>query len=401
MFCVVNASTLHGQLSSSQTGQMLTARRSKQFLFDHVRKGPSSRPFCLTVSLTHPHDPYCIEKKYWDMYEDVDIPLPDVTIPQEEQDSHSQRLLKVCDLWGKNFTPDQIKRARRAYYGAVSYVDDCIGQLLQVLKDCRLDEDTIIVFSGDHGDMLGERGLWYKMSYFEASVRVPMLIHHPRAFKPHRVSANVSTLDILPTLVDLVHTKLWPDLPMDGTSLLPHLEGRSGGSDTVFAEYCGEGTIAPMMMIRRGDWKYITCPADPDQLYNLKSDPKELINLALLPPKHPLITTEVSEVLAHFVAEAKSKWDMPAITSSVLLSQRQRRLVWSALRTGVFTSWDYNPLDDGREKYIRSHIPLDDLELRARFPPVDHKGRDMFPGLGGTGAGGMGQVHDQAGAYGQ
>ena len=355
----------------------------------------------MTVSLTHPHDPYCIEKKYWDLYEDVDIPLPDVTIAKEEQDGHSKRLLKVCDLWDKEFTPEQIKRARRAYYGAVSYVDDCIGQLLQVLKDCRLFDDTIIVFSGDHGDMLGERGLWYKMSYFENSVRVPLLIHHPATFTPHRVSANVSTLDILPTLVDLVHTKLWPELPMDGNSLLPHLENRSGGSDTVFAEYCGEGTIAPMMMIRRGPWKFIICPADEPQLYNLKTDPQELVNLALLPPKHLLSTPEVREILINFTYEADKKWNFKAITASVLLSQRQRRLVWSALKRGTFTSWDYNPNDDGREKYIRSHIPLDDLELRARFPPVDYKGRAIFAGLGGTGAGGLGNVHDQAGAFGQ
>ncbi|KAE9373820.1 choline-sulfatase [Stipitochalara longipes BDJ] len=376
--------------------------RSKQFLYDHVRKGPNTRPFCMTVSLTHPHDPYTIEKKYWDMYEDVDIELPEVTIPQDEQDAHSQRLLKVCDLWGKEFTPDQIKRARRAYYGAVSYVDDCIGKLLETLKECRLDQDTIVVFSGDHGDMLGERGLWYKMSYFEASVRVPLLIHAPSLFTPHRVSANVSTLDILPTLVDLAGAKLWPNLPMDGNSLLPHLENRAGGSDTVYAEYCGEGTIAPLMMIRRGDWKYITCPADPDQLYNLHSDPLEKLNLAALPPKHPLHTTAVATALAAFQAEAAAKWDMPSITSQVLLSQRQRRLVWSALRSGKFTSWDYNPEDDGREKYIRSHIPLDDLELKARFPPVDAKGRDMLSGLSGTGAGGMGAVTvDQAGAHGQ
>lgn len=382
-------------------GQVLTVSlRSKQFLYDHVRKGPSARPFCMTVSLTHPHDPYTIEKKYWDMYEDVDIELPTVSIPQEEQDSHSKRLLKVCDLWDKKFTPDQVKRARRAYYGAVSYVDDCIGKLLQTLKDCRLDEDTIVVFSGDHGDMLGERGLWYKMSYFEASVRVPLLIHHPATFTPHRVSANVSTLDILPTLVDLVGTRLWSGLPMDGTSMLPHLENREGGSDTVFAEYCGEGTIAPMCMIRRGDWKFITCPADPPQLYNLATDPKELVNLAILSAKHPLITPQIASILTDFVAEAEAKWDMEGITKDVLVSQRQRRLVWTALRTGKFTSWDHNPDHDGREMYIRSHIPLDDLELKARFPPVDAKGRDMFSGLGGTGAGGMGSVFvHQAGAF--
>lgn len=92
----------------------------------------------------------------------MEIDLPRVPrIPNEEQDPHSQRLLKVCDLWDKNFTDDQIKRARRAYYGAVSYVDDCVGKLLKVLEKCKLADDTIIVFSGDHGDMLGERGLWY------------------------------------------------------------------------------------------------------------------------------------------------------------------------------------------------------------------------------------------------
>lgn len=332
-------------LSDSTVGNadIFWISRSKQFLYDHVRKGPSTRPFCMTVSLTHPHDPYTIEQKYWDMYEDVDISLPEVNITQSEQDAHSKRLLKVCDLWDKEFTPDQIKRARRAYYGAVSYVDDCIGKLLQTLKQCRLDENTIIVFSGDHGDMLGERGLWYKMSYFEASVRVPLLIHHPATFAPHRVSSNVSTLDILPTLVDLVGAKLWPGLPMDGSSLLPHLESRQGGSDTVFAEYCGEGTIAPTMMIRRGDWKFITCPADPPQLYNLATDPKELVNLASLPEKHPLITPAITSALSSFIAEADAKWDMPSITSKVLVSQRMRRLVWSALKTGKFTSWDHNP----------------------------------------------------------
>lgn len=147
--------------------------RSTQYLYDHVRQpvrpGEEKRPFCLTVSLTHPHDPYTIEQKYWDMYEGVDIPLPEVSIPNEEQDPHSRRLLKVCDLWDQEISDDQIKKARRAYYGAVSYVDDCIGRILKVLKDCQLDENTIIVFSGDHGDMLGERGLWYVYSAISIS----------------------------------------------------------------------------------------------------------------------------------------------------------------------------------------------------------------------------------------
>jgi len=236
--------------------------KAKQFLYDHVRKPPGSRPFCLTVSMTHPHDPYTIEKKYWDMYEDVDIDMPKVQLPKDQLDSHSKRLQHVCDLEDYDFTPDQIKRAKRAYYGAVSYVDDNIGKLMQTLEECGLADNTIVIFSGDHGDMLGERGLWYKMSYFESSVRVPMLFSYPKLWSPHRVPQSVSTLDILPTLVDIVGAKLHPHLPMDGVSMEPHLRGLSK-HDNVFAEYMGEGTIAPMMMIRRGPWN--TLPARQTQ----------------------------------------------------------------------------------------------------------------------------------------
>lgn len=310
--------------------------------------------------------------KYWDMYKDMDINLPKVSIPKESQDNHSKRLMKVCDLWEKEFTEEQVKTARRAYYGAVSYVDSCIGRILQVLKDCKLDDNTIIVFSGDHGDMLGERGLWYKMSFFEASARVPLLVHYPAKFAPRHVSQNVSTLDLLPTLVDLVGSQLIPGLPMDGVSLYPHLVGETG-HDTVFGEYCGEGTIAPVMMIRRGDWKYITCPADPDQLFNLRTDPLERVNLATAPDP----TNDSAAVLEAFRTEALAKWDFAAIAQSALDSQRRRRFVWKALKMGKFTSWDHDPVDDGREKYIRSHMPLDDLELRARFPAVDEFGREF------------------------
>lgn len=355
--------------------------KSRQFLFDHVRKG-ERRPFALTVSLTHPHDPYCIEQKYWDMYEDTEISLPTTSIPQDEQDSHSERLLKVCDLWDLDLSEEQVKRARRAYYGAVSYVDDCIGRLLQTLKDCRLDENTIIVFSGDHGDMLGERGLWYKMSYFESSVRVPLLVHHPKSFAPREVSANVSTLDILPTLVDLAGGQVSQEggLEIDGSSLYPFLQGEdeNAAQDTVYAEYCGEGTIAPLVMIKRGPWKYISCPADPEQLYNLSTDPHELTNLA-----SPSATSDPKTLalLTAFRAETQAKWDFEQITKDVKKSQRQRRLVWNALKQGKWTSWDYNPAEheDGRERYIRSHLPLDDLELMARFPRVDGLGALAAP----------------------
>lgn len=237
----------------------------------------------------------------------------------------------------------------------------------------------------------------YKMNYFEPSVRVPLLVSYPSLFTPHRVSQNVSTLDILPTMCDFVGTKPSPGLPMDGLSLLPHLEGREG-HDTVIAEYTGEGTISPLMMIRRGPWKYVTCPTDGSMLFNLAADPLELNDLVkLIHKKRTLsapLTPEDEEAVAVFEAfeeEARQRWDFDAITKEVLQSQRQRRLVWGALKRGQFTSWDFNPQDDGREKYIRSHIPLDDLERRARYPAVDQWGRETGPFV----------LCDQAGSHGE
>lgn len=133
--------------------------KSTRYLYAAARRPPNARPFCLTVSMTHPHDPYTIHDEYWNRYTDDEVPLPEVQIPREKQDPHSKRLQHVCDL-ERDLPEEAIRRARRAYFGAMSYVDDNVGKLVQILEDTGMDEDTIVIFSSDHGDMLGERGLW-------------------------------------------------------------------------------------------------------------------------------------------------------------------------------------------------------------------------------------------------
>ncbi|WP_416310936.1 choline-sulfatase [Pseudomonas sp. W03] len=332
--------------------------KARQYLYDHVREHPE-QPFCLTVSMTHPHDPYTIPREYWDLYRDEDIPLPSVQIDQSEQDPHSQRLLKVIDLWGQEMPEEKVRAARRAYFGACSYVDAQIGALLRTLEDCGLSEDTLILFSGDHGDMLGERGLWYKMHWFEMAARVPLLVHAPKRFAPHRVSQSVSTVDLLPTLVELAGGQVEAGLELDGRSLLPHLQG-TGGHDEVIGEYTAEGTVSPLMMIRRGDFKFIYSEQDRCLLFDLANDPRELENL-MDSPAH----AELARTLLH---EARARWDIPAITERVLASQRRRRLVADALTRGTLKSWDHQPMVDASQQYMRNHIDLDDLERRARYP---------------------------------
>jgi choline-sulfatase len=316
------------------------------------------------VSFSHPHDPFTIRDEYWDRYDHEAIDLPAVPrIPIDELDPHSRRLHDVCDLGRYRQTDERVRRARHAYYGAISYVDDKVGQVLQALKGAGLADDTIILFTSDHGEMLGERGMWFKMNFFEWSARVPLIVHAPRMFEPRRVARHVSLLDVLPTLVELAAGEGMPPLPVpvDGRSLVPLLCGEvSSGHDTAVGEILCEGAIAPCFMIRRDRYKYIYCPADPEQLYDVVADPMELSNLGAQP--------EYKEVRRGLHNEVMERWDVQAIHQEVLASQRRRLLIAEALASGTPTSWDYQPYQDASQQYMRNHMRLDDLERQARFP---------------------------------
>jgi choline-sulfatase len=315
--------------------------------------------------MTHPHDPYAIPQEYWDRYSDDDIELPKINIKKEDQDPHSARLQSVYGYHDQEISEQDIKNARHAYYGAISYVDDKIGLLLKALKETGLDDNTIIVFSGDHGDMLGERNLWYKMSFFEGSARVPMIVHAPKRFSAKRVKESVSTMDLLPTFLEMAtnHQDHTYAMPIQGKSLMPHIEGKQNGHDEVIGEYFGEGAIAPLLMIRRAQYKYIYCHIDPEQLFDLENDPDELNNLAT--------DLNHSELLSAFKKEALERWDSNAMTQDVLISQRRRRLIVKAMNKGKKITWDHQPIFDSSEMYMRNHIDLDDLESRSRFPKVE------------------------------
>jgi choline-sulfatase len=336
---------------------------ARQKLFDIVRDD-DARPFCMVVSMTHPHDPYAIPKPYWDLYRDDEIDMPRVTLDPEQLDPHSKRLRHVSDMDSTPISPRQTRDARHAYYGAVSYVDEQIGKIRRTLEQTGQADNTIIIVLADHGDMLGERGLWYKMNFFENACRVPLIVHAPDRFQPRRVAASVSLADIVPTLVDMAFGGAPPAYPdaLDGRSLLPHLQGL-GGHDEVVGEYLGEGAIAPLVMLRRGRHKFVHSPADPDQLYDLVADPDELHNLATDPAAAALLQALRAEVAA--------RWDMPKLRAAVVASQRRRRFHYAAQSVGAHQPWDHQPFQAASQRYMRNHIDLDTLEARARYPVVN------------------------------
>ena len=340
---------------------------TRQKLFDIARErqaGKDERPFCVVASLTHPHDPYAIPQKYWDMYRDEDIQMPAHRDTLDAADPHSKRLRYVCETDKTPPTDQQIRNARHAYYGAISYVDAQFGAILEALDQAGLADDTIVIVTSDHGEMLGERGLWYKMTFFEGGCRVPLIVHAPGQFNAAHVSASVSHLDLLPTLVELSRgapRPAWPDT-LDGRSLVPHLRGEPHAHDEAIGEYLAEGAIAPIVMLRRGDFKFIHTPSDPDQLFNVTEDPLERSNLATLP--------DYAARVAAFREEIAVRWDLGALREEVVQSQRRRQFHFEATTQGRIESWDWQPSVDASQRYMRNHIDLDTLEAMARFPAV-------------------------------
>jgi choline-sulfatase len=144
---------------------------------------------------------------------------------------------------------------------------------------------------------------------------------------------------------------------MDGTSLAPLLRGAGARDELVLAEYLAEGVTAPAVMVRGGALKYVRCAGDPDQLYDLAADPRELRNLA----------EAGDERVAALRAEADRRWDLAALERDVLESQRERRLVVPALNRGRHAAWDFEPRVDGTMRYVRSKADLYELQRRSRL----------------------------------
>ena len=207
--------------------------------------------------------------------------------------------------------------------------------------------------------MLGERGLWFKMSFFEGSSRIPLMIARPGE-DGQLIADPVSLLDVVPTLTDLAGIDLSEISPLtDGERLLPLVNGGKRESP-VYMEYAAEGSYAPVVSIREGAWKYNHCELDPPQLFNLSDDPNELTNLAE--------ESRHKELAAAFSAKVLAQWNLDQFDTSVRESQARRWVVYEALRNGEYFPWDYQPLRKASERYMRNHLDLNVLEENSRFP---------------------------------
>jgi choline-sulfatase len=327
---VLRAGPVRATLQLDYDAEVL--HHARRALVDTARE--AERPLLLVASFTHPHDPYEIPPAYWERYDGVEIDLPSHPEPPDPVDPPTQRLRAMVAADRIEISTEQLVRARRAYYGAVSLVDDHVGALLETLSEHDLAERTIVVVTSDHGDMLGERGLWFKMAPFEDSVRVPLVVHSPSRYAPRRIEEPVSLLDVLPTLVALAGDTADD---VDGLSLAGALEGDPLEPRDVPLEYLAEGVRAPQVCLVRGDVKLVRELGLPDLAYDIRADPGERASID---------APSLQEA-------ADARWDLIRLDAEVRASQARRRLVAEALAEGRVAPWDLPTLDQ-RGPYIRT-----------------------------------------------
>ncbi len=315
--------------------------KAVQHIYDLARSD-DKRPFFLQVSYTHPHEPYLCQKEFWDLYEGKEIPMPRVgAMSENEHDPHSVRLLKDFGMLGIKFSDEDVSRAIRAYYGSISYIDSLLARVMDALTATGADENTVVIFTSDHGEMLGERGMWFKKHFYEKSMRIPLIMAGP-GIAPERVRELTSLVDLVPTFNALAGTTADVE-PLEGVDLCTlNARGDPEPERGVYAEYLAEATKVPMFMIRRGSHKFTYSSQDGVMLYDLSADPDERTNLADNPDHAPLV--------AEFKGEVTRKWDEDALTRDIILSQKRRLLVRKAMGQGQKQRWNHG--ETGTDKVL-------------------------------------------------
>ena len=275
------------QLGPGETSYTAYDRAVRDAACDWLRAAANradDKPWVLFVSFVSPHFPLIAPPRFFDFYPPDAMDFP-VAYGSAERPRHPVLKALTSHLdYDKYFTDeDQVRLARAGYYGLCSFLDDNIGALLGVLDEAGFADDTRVLYTSDHGDMLGNHGVWAKSVMYEDSAGVPMILSGPGVPAGETVATPVSLVDIYQTAVESVGETLNEDehgLP--GDSLIDLANG-AFAERAVLSEYHDGGSITGFFMLRRGRWKYIHYVGYAPQLFDIESDPDELADLGECP----------------------------------------------------------------------------------------------------------------------
>ncbi|HXP05206.1 MAG TPA: sulfatase-like hydrolase/transferase [Stellaceae bacterium] len=242
---------------------------------------PGGKPWALFVSLVCPHFPLIARPEFYDLYPEDKVPLPALRSPADRAPDHPYiAAFRECQIYEKGFVDEaNVRRAIAAYFGLVSYTDHNVGRVLAALEAAGLADATRVIYSADHGDNLGTRGLWGKSTMYEESAGVPMIAAGPGLPRGMVCREPVTLVDCFPTIVKWAgvapHSddRDLPGMPLDEVALTAPMR-------TVLCEYHATGAATGAFMIRKGRFKFIYYVGMKPQLFDLDADPQETRDLA-------------------------------------------------------------------------------------------------------------------------
>jgi arylsulfatase A-like enzyme len=254
-----------------------------EFIRQYVNSEVSEQPFFCFISTAEPHDPYIPPKWFFDMY-DTDNVLPSPTL-RDDPVGKPEVVRRMRSVW-HSLTDGDWRKISAAYWAVITFLDSEVGRILDTLKETDLYENTIIVFTSDHGDMLGGHGLATKGigTPYEEVYNVPLIMRVPGITALGEDTKTVTSLvDLAPTLLDLCNVRNLESA--HGRSLRPVLEGMANVEDwrDAYAEFFGQRFVYTQRIVWHDHWKYVFSPGGIDELYNLFEDPHERVNLADVP----------------------------------------------------------------------------------------------------------------------
>jgi choline-sulfatase len=305
-----------GESSYTRYDRGITEEAQRYFL--EKSQSADEKPWAVFISYVTPHFPLITPQEFYDLY-----PLDQVVLPKQyaigERPTHPvlEEFRRVMDM-RDTFDEHTIRKAVAAYYGLCSFMDAQVGAVVETIEQCGLAENTRIIYSSDHGDTLGDYGMWFKHTMYEGSAGVPLIIAGPDIPQGVVNDVPVSLVDGFPTIVEAVGAELMDeDLQhLDGISLLPIARGESRPNRTMFSEYHAAASCTGYFMIRKDQYKYVHYVGYAPQLFDLAADPDELIDLA----EHEAY----QDIVQMCERELRSICDPDAVNQQAFTYQRNR-----------------------------------------------------------------------------
>lgn len=268
--------------------------RTINWLHERAQRA-GGQPWCLYVGLVAPHFPLVVPQEFFDLYP-LDT-LPDAKLhPSSGYQRHPwvERQNAFMDNEARFRDPEERLRAMASYYGLCTWLDHNVGRILGALEACQLADTTSVIYTSDHGDNVGARGLWGKSNMYEESVTVPMIARGPGFQAGKTCQTAVSLLDLSATIADHFGTRLADDRP--GRSLYDLARGKDDFERPVFSEYHAAGAVSGAFMLRKGRWKLIYYVGFEPELFDLEADPEELNDLAPAAAHAPVLAELIADL---------------------------------------------------------------------------------------------------------